>query len=411
MVSNPFNGVNHTMENSADGNQDSPPYQNGQADAKAAIHSPTSDNAPTHLDCPHDTPRSNESSTYTTEGAKHCASAPSSISSLEGVSTRPRSDDQLPQSTLTSAHSFTSDLPTVVNEWPTIKQRVEQLLGGLTMQNFEDCSNIIIMWTNMSQHEEDVVTLRLVTMTIYERAINDASQSVMYARLCRKMMERISPNVQDKRVRGSAGQLVVGGQLFRKYLLNCCQEDFQRGWIVREVNDIAAAARTQDGPTQDYGWSHKRPDSYSGEDPSAEQAQRLDLGSIRFIGELFKVQMLTERIMHECIRQLLSNIDTPEEEDVESLCCLLKSVGQVMDTTRAQDHMNVYFTRLNELTQNQHLTPQVRSMVQVSTSLCIEEGMLIPSIIIQDVITLRAQGWGKSIYSRGIGQLRVCFFR
>lgn len=185
MVSNPFNSdMNHTMENSADGNQDSPPYQSGQADAKAAIHSPLSDNPTTHSVYPHDIPRSNESSTYTTEGAKHCASPPGSIASLEGVSTRPKFDDQIPQSTLTTAHSPTSDLLAVVNERPTIKHRVKQLLDGLTMQNFENCSDKIITWTNVPQHEEDGATLRLVTMTIYERAIDDASQSEMYARLC-----------------------------------------------------------------------------------------------------------------------------------------------------------------------------------------------------------------------------------
>ena len=38
---------------------------------------------------------------------------------------------------------------------------------------------------------------------------------------------------------------------------------------------------------------------------------------MKFIGELFKLQMLTERIMHECIKKLLSNVDNPEEEEIE----------------------------------------------------------------------------------------------
>jgi hypothetical protein len=35
------------------------------------------------------------------------------------------------------------------------------------------------------------------------------------------------------------------------------------------------------------------------------------LGLIKFIGELFKLQMLTERIMHECAKKLLGNVDNP----------------------------------------------------------------------------------------------------
>ncbi|KAF8335869.1 uncharacterized protein EI90DRAFT_3047364 [Cantharellus anzutake] len=37
--------------------------------------------------------------------------------------------------------------------------------------------------------------------------------------------------------------------------------------------------------------------------------------------------MPTARIMHECIKKLLSNVDDPEEEEIESLCQLLTTVG------------------------------------------------------------------------------------
>ena len=42
-----------------------------------------------------------------------------------------------------------------------------------------------------------------------------------------------------------------------------------------------------------------------------------------FIGELFKFQVLTERIMHECIKELLSDVEDAEDEETESLCKLL----------------------------------------------------------------------------------------
>src|SRR5712691_11701528 len=47
------------------------------------------------------------------------------------------------------------------------------------------------------------------------------------------------------------------------------------------------------------------------------------LGLIRFIRELFMLQMLKEHAIHECIKKLLANAENPEEEDVESLCKLL----------------------------------------------------------------------------------------
>lgn len=39
----------------------------------------------------------------------------------------------------------------------------------------------------------------------------------------------------------------------------------------------------------------------------------------RFIGELYKLQMLTVRIMHECVRKLLA-CDPRDEESLECLC-------------------------------------------------------------------------------------------
>ena len=45
--------------------------------------------------------------------------------------------------------------------------------------------------------------------------------------------------------------------------------------------------------------------------------RRRSLGNIRFIGELYKLQMLTARIMHECVKKLLK---TTDEESLECLC-------------------------------------------------------------------------------------------
>jgi len=57
---------------------------------------------------------------------------------------------------------------------------------------------------------------------------------------------------------------------------------------------------------------------YSDEYYAAQKAKRQGLGLIKFIGELFKLQILTERIMHECIKKLLGNVENPEEEEIES---------------------------------------------------------------------------------------------
>jgi translation initiation factor 4G len=93
--------------------------------------------------------------------------------------------------------------------------------------------------------------------------------------------------------------------------------------------------------------------------------KRQGLGLITFIGELFKLQLLSERIMHECVRKLLGNVENPKEEVIESLCQLLKTVGQLLDTPKAHAHMDVYFTRMNELGKNTNFSSRMQFVLQV----------------------------------------------
>ena len=58
------------------------------------------------------------------------------------------------------------------------------------------------------------------------------------------------------------------------------------------------------------------------------RARRRSLGNIRFIGELYNLKMLTDRIMHEIIRRLLTQTD---EESLECLCWLLNTIGKQLD--------------------------------------------------------------------------------
>jgi translation initiation factor 4G len=104
---------------------------------------------------------------------------------------------------------------------------------------------------------------------------------------------------------------------------------------------------------------------YSEEYYTAQKAKRQGLGLIKFIGELFKLQMLTERIMHECVKKLLGNVQNPEEEEIESLCKLLATVGSILDTTKARAHMDVYFSRMKELVKSPSVTPRMQFMLRV----------------------------------------------
>jgi hypothetical protein len=246
-----------------------------------------------------------------------------------------------------------------------VDRKVKSLLSKLTLQNFEDVSGQIITHANKSENQSDGRTLIQVIRLVFEKATDDAAWSEMYARLCRKIMEQISPKVQDESIKNTEGKPIAGGQLFRKYLLNRCQEDFERGWASKKAAAAAAAAKAKDDDAVTAGNADKKIGDgetklYSEEYYASEKAKRQGLGLVKFIGELFKVQMLTERIMHECVKKLLNDVDNPEEEEIESLCTLLTTVGKLLDTARGGPYMDIYFTRMRELTKN----PKVNSRMQ-----------------------------------------------
>ncbi|KAI6115917.1 armadillo-type protein [Pisolithus sp. B1] len=96
----------------------------------------------------------------------------------------------------------------------------------------------------------------------------------------------------------------------------------------------------------------------------AQRAKCQGLGLIKFISELFKLQMLTERIMHECVKKLLSNVEDPKEEEIKSLCQLLRTAGKFLDVPKAHAHMDIYFQRMRELSRSTNVSPRMQFMLQ-----------------------------------------------
>ncbi|KAM6502551.1 Armadillo-type fold [Amanita muscaria] len=266
-----------------------------------------------------------------------------------------------------SFHNNDPDSPEVVDT------NVKALLNKLTMEEFESVSDQIIQWANRSENQRDGRILIQVTRLVFERAIDDATWSGIYARLCRKMVDQISPKVQDEGVKNFGGNPITGGQLFCKYLLDRCHEDFERGWSAKAVT--ASAAATKAAGDRAVKAANERGESgeiaVDSDEYYAAQKARC-LGLIKFIGELFKRQILTERIMHECIKKLLANAENPLEEDIESLCMLLTTIGSLLDTRKARAHMDVYFQRMQAISKN--VSSRMKSMLQ-------------------DVIELRKRNW------------------
>lgn len=239
---------------------------------------------------------------------------------------------------------------------------IETLLNNLTAENFDSFSDQIIDIVSGSDHEkeENGHTLVEVIRLVFEKAAysDDATCSETYARLCRKMMERIGTKVREDGIRNSMAGRLAGAQLFRKHFLNRCEADLERRWAAKEitakVNDhIAARAASND----------EEDPLRSDESYAAQNAKRQYLALVRFIEQLFTSQILTNSIMHECLRRLLANVENPEEDELECLCKLLTIMIRQQSDTPV--HMAFYIKRMNALCDCPMITSRMQSMLRV----------------------------------------------
>ncbi|KAG9120062.1 hypothetical protein FRC07_004602 [Ceratobasidium sp. 392] len=211
------------------------------------------------------------------------------------------------------------------------EDNLESLFNKFTTVDFDLVSDQIIERVNKGERDQGSSTLIQIAKLIFDKARDEAAFGEMYARLCREVVDKTSPNIQDGAIRNHDGQPTAGGSLFRKYLLKLCQEDFERGWL---------------------------------SETATTEGKRQGLGLVRFIGELFKQQILTERIIHEYIKRLLSNAVNPTEDEVGSLCELLRAVGPNLDSAKGRKHMDVYFERIRGMTEANELDPGLQFMLQ-----------------------------------------------
>ncbi|CAF1343736.1 unnamed protein product [Adineta steineri] len=180
------------------------------------------------------------------------------------------------------------------------------------------------------------------------KAVDEPAFCSLYAKLCRQF--------QKKRVTalGQDGKTVTYS--FRQILLTRCQTEFE--------NDYR----------QEIGYEKRKNElgAITDEKQRAEEAEKLEedlikaklrkLGNIFFIGELFKLQMLTDNIIYGCIEYLL--FGKPNEENLEFLCCLLHTIGKELDEKSSNESkLDKYYRELDNINKEHRTSERIHSMI------------------------------------------------
>jgi translation initiation factor 4G len=170
---------------------------------------------------------------------------------------------------------------------------------------------------------------------VYDKAVTEHTFCGLYAQLCSSLCEKM-PELPVNETETTT---------FRKILLRKCQTEFENRHrvLLPEPRDAAAADTDL---------------------LEIKRKQRV-LGNIKFVGELFKNNLLSETVMHGCIYMLFGGPENiPEEEELEGMCKLITTIGKTLDTVTGNSKMNQYFTRCQQIAKDERTCCRVRFMLQ-----------------------------------------------
>jgi len=198
---------------------------------------------------------------------------------------------------------------------------------------------------------------------LFEKAMVEPHFSTMYATLCSMLAEKIKPFVEDEKTKD-----------FKRSLILNCQTEFQNRKEKAKIDPALVGEEKED----------------------AERLSKLKyLGTMKFIGELFKQGLLAEKTMHTCISIMLEEISTgvdSSEDQFEGLVKFITTTGQLLESPQMKQPELVknYFEQLQKFS-NMEFPSRVRFMLK-------------------DIIDLRDNGWTprrKGVEAKTLAEARA----
>jgi hypothetical protein len=266
----------------------------------------------------------------------------------------------------------------------TLKE-ISQRLNKLTLEKFGvlalQIKDLVVV---------DLALIEKLVAIIYAKAVDEAFFSMIYAKLCKYLAEASNENDGGTPPTKTVPAIAV----FRKSLLICCQREFEKATSA----DVGTANSVAVGQTKEHDPARTsipiNPTKTREAEREAEYARskikRHMLGNIRFIGELFKEDLVSSKIMLHCINHLMpdKNADT---ENLENLCTLLETAGGKWETQM----LRVGKKGKKEQAANQAIVAQTFATMKAITV----RPKLSPRIkfAMLDILDLRARKWQSTV--------------
>lgn len=177
---------------------------------------------------------------------------------------------------------------------------------------------------------------------MFEKAISEPKFAPTYALLCKQVAFITTAPMGQ----GEGGQ--KNKNTLKSKLITQCQKEFERHKEESIVfNNIEEKLREIENLPE----HEKRDDEKARLEEEHYKVRQRANGTVKFIGELFKIEMLTPKIMKTCIEMLLQEAT---EEKVERVCKLLTTIGSKMEKAEGRPSLEKYFAQLSEMLHPAH---------------------------------------------------------
>jgi len=202
------------------------------------------------------------------------------------------------------------------------QRNVQSLMNKISPENFQSITEklTVTIATAMENLPDPIIFLTNVVETIFEKAVREFRYAESYSQLCVSLSQSLP---------------LSDGAVFKKLLLNKCQLEFETQ--PHEIN-----------PTKDTS-------GLDAEEIRVRLADRNN-GVPQFIGALFLHGLISEKIIHYCLRTLL----TLQETDLMKFASLLTLIGKTLDHPKAKILMDAYFVKIETLAKNPGISTRMR---------------------------------------------------
>lgn len=282
------------------------------------------------------------------------------------------------------------------NTTESLYKRVRGVLNKLTPEKFDT------LLDQMTKFDIDSVEkLNGVIVLVFEKAIDEPNFSVEYAKLCQKLSAKWLED-ESHRVKAAAAAAATNniseeskkhaeeqasldaaektGQhaLFKKELITKCQTEFKNNVARNEaISDKLTPFQQRVAEATD---PDARTDAMAMLEEEERRLRRRSVGTVKFIGELYKNEMLTTKIMMWCVGTLLVE---QTEDKLECLCKLLTTVGQRIEAKTSEPTLDRKNTKtLGDYFKTMQMLVEKKSKVSSRVR-----------FMLQDVIELRRNKW------------------